>query len=171
MVQPVIGAAITLGGNVTYTGASVFGGLLPNLTVAGGTGTLNYNGLTNIQSGTLQLSNSVTLSGITRAANGIGILTKSGPGILTLAGSGTYAGLTVVNGGTLQVNSLNTSTLTIGAGATLTIAALPGGPIGSLTPLYNVKPIPEPSVMVLLSIAVLAFIRFGLRPKSSTIRP
>ncbi len=207
---------ICLGSNNTFTGAttinagtlqindaslgtfnigntSVYSSLPANVTFLNGAGTLNSIGsITDIQSGTLQLNNSVTLAGIPAASVIYGGLTKIGAGTLTIAGSGTSSGLTIANGGTLQlsgisgsgamtiasggtlqVSSINTNILNIGAGHTLTLAALPGGP-GSGQAITAVDPLnqsPEPSVMVMLSIALLAFIRFGLRSKNYTLRP
>ena len=197
---------------------NIFHNLPSDLTIAD---TLNTTGLTAIQTGTLQISNSAILSGSTTnfTLNSGSALTKTGAGTLTLGGNTTYSGTTLVNSGTLQLggisgsgdvtmvgsgtltithgirtlqygsinspggltitsgagevilSSINTGTLTIGAGRTLTIAALPGGPDGSITPISTLNPIPRPSVMVMLSIAFLAFIGFGLRSKNSTVRP
>jgi autotransporter-associated beta strand protein len=225
-------------GTLNIGNTSVYGSLQPNVITLSGTGTLNYDGLIAVQTGTLQLNNSVTLSGTTLAADGYGVLTKTGPGTLTLSGSVTNAdtinvnsgslvsnisvsgttarinssytlagnslragnltidsgnltiapgtgtlrygsinssgSLTIAPGtGTLQVSSINANTLTLGAGCTLTIAALPGGSIPGalLTQTDPTESVPEPSVMVLLSIAFLAFIGFRLRPKNSAVRP
>jgi autotransporter-associated beta strand protein len=50
----------------------------------------------------------------------------------------------------LQVSAISTNQLTLGAGSTLTIAAIPGGPSGSA-----IAPVPEPSALVLLLAAAL----------------
>ncbi|MGA2796421.1 MAG: autotransporter-associated beta strand repeat-containing protein [Thermoguttaceae bacterium] len=151
-----------------------------------------YGGLTKIGAGTLTVGNNTTYAGSTTVVNtgtlqsgsisGSGAMTIASGNLTIASGAGTLqygsingsGDLTIVSGSTVQVNSINTSTLTIGAGATLTIAALPGGPVPgaiSLAPVDPSQPIPEPSVMVMLSIAILVFIRFGLRSKNSTVRP
>jgi autotransporter-associated beta strand protein len=151
--------------NFTLSGAI----LAPNITnSASGILTLSpsntYSGLTNT-SGTL-------LSGIGGSGNltiGSGTLTiNPGTGTLQYGNINSSGSLTLASGaGTLQASSINLNTLTIGAGSTLTIAALPGGPVtsASLAPVESAESAPEPSVMVLLSIAVLAFISFRLRSK------
>jgi fibronectin-binding autotransporter adhesin len=171
---------LTLSGSGTISGSTAIQG-----------GTLNISGLVSPSSGSVTAINTVSVNPIntvsilndpttlnlssiasTTRAIGSGTLTIiPGAGTLQYGDLNSSGNLTIASGGTVQVNSINTSTLSIGAGSTLTIAAIPGGPIGSLTSLSTVQPIPEPSVMVLLSIAVLAFIRFGLGPKKSAVRP
>jgi fibronectin-binding autotransporter adhesin len=179
-------------GTVNIGNAVLYGSLTPNVTFASGAGALIYDGSGDIQAGTLQLSNStVTLSGAT-LVTGTGLLNKTGAGTLVLSGSDTYAGTVVSIGSlasnitglgtttlinrsnTLTGNTLTVGNLTLGSGSVLTITALPDSPApGSAlqTPGDTTEPVPEPSAMVLLSIAVLAFIRFGLVPKKSTVRP
>jgi autotransporter-associated beta strand protein len=62
-----------------------------------------------------------TLQAADLAANAIGGLTKIGVGKLTLSGTNTYAGTTVVSNGTLSVTGslLGNGTVTVKAGATL----------------------------------------------------
>ncbi len=100
-------------------------------------------------------------------------LTKSGLGTMTVSVNTTYTGNTYVNGGvlnmldlntptsnvnvssgTLNVRSLDCGTLTLGAGTTVTIAPLVGGPqpaagFGSITP------VPEPSTWAMLMLAAM----------------
>ncbi|MGA2062800.1 MAG: PEP-CTERM sorting domain-containing protein, partial [Thermoguttaceae bacterium] len=61
--------------------------------------------------------------------------------------------LIVEHDAALTAQSITASTLTIGAGATVTILPIPGGPLAGLTSLTVV---PEPSTLVLLSLAALA---------------
>lgn len=81
-------------------------------------------------SGTLTVSNAqwVRLSGVISGNNG---LTKIGPGRTTLAGANTYAGSTIVSGGTLALDTAgsvaNSQLVQVGSGATLDVTAQPGG--------------------------------------------
>jgi autotransporter-associated beta strand protein len=64
-------------------------------------------------------------------------LTKTGPGTLTITGTGTYAGPTVVNAGTLAFNGVNSlpalNDLTIAPGATASIGAAAAPVIGAVS--------------------------------------
>ncbi len=133
------------------------------------------------------------LSGATLDLNGGGILTGSGLGTVTLSNNSNFSGLTVGSGilgtgsisdsgnlkivtigDTLQIGNLTSAgTFTIGTSSIRTISALADSPAPntSQTSGTTTEPIPEPSVMVLLSIAFLVFIRFGLGPKNSAARP
>ena len=97
--------AVTLTGNNTYTGQTTI--VAGSLTI-GGAGLLGGgNYATNIVNNSdLNYASSVaqTNSG---TISGVGSLTSSGSGTLTLSGNNTYAGLTVVTGGTLRVQSAN----------------------------------------------------------------
>ena len=107
---------------------------------------------------TVNADNSAGSLAFTNIMSGAGGLTKTGPGTVFITGMPSYNGDTAVNGGVLQVNtvgspvlhnvtgtgtlgvgdgtdatnltatSVNVGTLTLGAGSTLTIAAIPGGP-------------------------------------------
>ncbi|MGA2061378.1 MAG: PEP-CTERM sorting domain-containing protein, partial [Thermoguttaceae bacterium] len=52
----------------------------------------------------------------------------------------------------LTATSVVQNTLTIGAGATLTIAPIPGGPLAGLG---SISPVPEPSTWALLMLAAM----------------
>jgi fibronectin-binding autotransporter adhesin len=111
--------ALTFAGNISGTGTLTKSGA-GTLTL---TGVNTYSGGTTISAGTLQVGNGGTTgsiagnvtdnatlvfnrsNSITFAGNitGTGDLTKAGAGTLTLTGSNSYAGLTTVTGGTLQV--------------------------------------------------------------------
>ena len=111
----------------------------------------SYSGITQIDSGTVQVgagttsgslgSGSVTNNGtlifdrsdavtVASVISGSGTLEKVGANMLSLTGSNTYTGPTIITGGTLAINSANslgdfthsTNTITIG-GATLDLAA------------------------------------------------
>jgi autotransporter-associated beta strand protein len=108
------------------------------------------------------------------------MLSKTGAGMLVLSGELNYTGLTSINEGDLQINSIgnvsladisglgdlgigdgvnatalttdsvNVGILTIGAGSKLVIRPLPGGPLSE-----SIVAVPEPNTFVLLSIAAL----------------
>jgi outer membrane autotransporter protein len=125
------GGVLVLTGSNTYTGGTtISGGVLDvsadnNLgAVSGG---LSFNGGT-LQFGSafhLASTRTITLNGgggtfdtngfnisISQGITGIGGLTKTGPGTLTLSGSNSYSGGTVLNAGILVVN--NTQALGLG---------------------------------------------------------
>ncbi|MGA2799164.1 MAG: PEP-CTERM sorting domain-containing protein [Thermoguttaceae bacterium] len=65
-----------------------------------------------------------------------------------ISGAGT---LGVDNSTDLTVDSIDLGTLSIGAGSTLTIAAIPGGPQAELA----LNPVPEPSTWAMLLLAAM----------------
>ncbi len=109
------------------------------------TGTNNYSGGTSVIAGTLQSDTASLQGNITNNAsvifnqgsdgtyagnmNGSGSLSKTGNGILTLTGSNSYTGNTLVNAGTLQVNGAITSASLVNAAAILSGT----GSVGSVT--------------------------------------
>jgi hypothetical protein len=123
--------------------------------------------------GSMTLTGSLTASSITKVGTGMVVLagTASVPGTFdidsgTLAlsstvtdtfGSVTGAGALIVGDGahraSLTVNSVNIGTLTLGAGSTLTIKAISGGPSSASELSYLV---PEPPVVLLLLAAAIA---------------
>ncbi|MGA2799690.1 MAG: autotransporter-associated beta strand repeat-containing protein [Thermoguttaceae bacterium] len=114
----------------------------------------------------------VTLNG---DISGTGGLTKTGSSDLLLTGQLSYSGDTNVEEGTLEVQELTNSanvyigsgrvtlivsaiycdTLTMGAGSTLVIRAIPGGFNGDYD---NLRSVPEPNTMVSLTVAVFGLI-------------
>ncbi len=97
-----------LGGALAYTGGTT--SIDRNFTAAAGT-QADFN-----------VSSAATTLTISGAASTAGGLTKDGPGTLILTGGHTYTGPTIVNSGTLLVNSpgslSNTSAITIGSTGT-----------------------------------------------------
>ena len=83
-------------GSVTFSQASIIGGLTGSRNLANGGNTLTIGGN----------NASTTYSGV---LSGTGGLTKQGTGTLTLTGTNTYSGLTTVSGGTLAIGSGGTS--------------------------------------------------------------
>jgi hypothetical protein len=126
-------------------------------------------GLSIMGGGTLTLTGALTYTGPTKI-QGTSTLKIYTPGstaladISTITGTPTNSTLVIGDGSvanTVSANSVSVSTLTIGAGSTLTINAIPGGPLagGGLTP------VPEPSVFVLLTIATLGLIGAAWRKR------
>ncbi len=144
--------SLTLSGGVSGSGS----GAGATLTVGGpGTvilsGTSSYSGSTMISAGTLQIgiggttgtlaAGAVTDNGtlafnrsdaqvISNNISGSGVVTQSGSGTTTLAGTNSYGGGTNVNAGTLEfplfANQPSSGTVAVAAGATLAVGA--GGP-------------------------------------------
>ncbi|MGA2059429.1 MAG: autotransporter-associated beta strand repeat-containing protein [Thermoguttaceae bacterium] len=106
----------------------------------GGTSTLNVGGSDPFTNGSTHMS--VTNNGalnITSGSKTVGAL--SGTGNTTLSASTQLTATSVVQ-----------NTLTIGAGATLTIAPIPGGPLAGMG---SISPVPEPSTWALLMLAAM----------------
>ncbi len=137
---------LTLTGTNTYTGGTRID--IGTLTLGHATNTLADTGAVNVNGGALALgANSDTVGAVTLTSGsitgstgvltgssygvqsgsisaklgGLGILTKSTGGIVTLTGANTYTGATNVDAGTLVVNgNISTSSLTtVAIGATL----------------------------------------------------
>lgn len=100
----------------TYTGStSILGGTL-EISGAGSLGATYDAGITNNGSLVYNSSANSTLNGV---ISGLGSITKSGTGTLTLAGANTYSGVTNLSSGTLNVNNataLGAGPLTITGG-------------------------------------------------------
>jgi autotransporter-associated beta strand protein len=165
--------AVASGAALSAAGIQLDGGTLS------GTGTITP--AVSVNGGTLNTPNLSDNMVLSAAVTGTGGLTKTGSGTVTLSGNATYAGDTVIAAGRLQLNGLNSTlhsitgagtlgvgngvtssivtadsiqvgTLSIGAGTTLTINALSGGPQSGGDSLASV---PEPSTVVLLIAAAL----------------
>jgi autotransporter-associated beta strand protein len=125
-------AIMTIQGNIIGTGSLTCPG--PG-TVFITSSTVSYSGNTTINSGTLQINSA---PGATVALHAV-----SGSGTLGI-GNGAATSVTA--------DSVKTGTLTIGAGATLTINAIPGGPSAGLGPI---SPVPEPATWAMLMLAAM----------------
>ncbi len=87
----------------------------------------------------LDILNNSTLSGLLISQGVKNVDTITGTGNTTLSGTGTK----------LTVTSIAQNTVTLGAGCTLTIRPLPGGP----TAAGGITPVPEPATWLLLVLA------------------
>jgi autotransporter-associated beta strand protein len=131
---------VTTDAGVTTTISSTIAGAGIGLTKQGAgtlvlTGNNHYDGGTTINAGILQLGNGGTTGSIVGAVtnnavlaidrsdaltlsdvvSGTGALHQNGTGTLTLAGTNTYTGGTVINAGTLQIGNGGTSGSVVGA--------------------------------------------------------
>ena len=132
-------ATLTLTGNNTYTGGTtVSAGILAlsgagaisssalnlsasgaGLSISGTTSGATLASLAGVAGSTVTLgsksltvgdSSSTTFAGV---ISGTGGLTKNGAGVLTLSGSNSYSGSTLVSGGTLALNGVNSGSGTV----------------------------------------------------------
>lgn len=101
-------AAVTLSG----TGALALGGpeTIGSLASASATTEVNLGAATLTTGGT---GASTTFAGVLSGAGGGG-LTKTGAGTMTLSGANTYAGTTIISGGTLLLDATGTITASVG---------------------------------------------------------
>ncbi len=106
-------------------------------------------------SSTITVAGTHTISAPVLMDNDVNV---TGGGTLNLSGgvSGSYK-LDLVSGN-LTAATMRVGTLTLGAGATVTIQALPGGPQGG-----DLTPVPEPSTLVMLAIGAM-LLALGYRP-------
>jgi autotransporter-associated beta strand protein len=121
LIQMGTGTTILTGSNTTYSG----GTLISNGTLRVGAGPTGSLGDTNGSLGTGNVTNNATLAFSRRFASdtvsnnisGTGALRMFGSGVLTLAGSNSYSGLTTINSGyTLQIGTGGTNG-TLGTGS------------------------------------------------------
>jgi hypothetical protein len=82
----------------------------------------------------------------------------SGAGTLNLSGGISGSHMLDVLSGNLTAKNILVDTLTIGSGATVTIQAIPGGPLSG-----EIMPVPEPSMFALLAIGALFAAGYGWR--------
>ncbi len=132
-------------GNISWTSGGAGTITLGSLLSVGGLTTLNVSGANSgvtIDASAISLNGAVTLANtsatpftIVSAIQGLGSLTQSGSGTVYLTGSNSYAGGTIFNGGTLNVNSDAALGSTTG-GLTFNGGALQAG--ASLTSARNV---------------------------------
>jgi autotransporter-associated beta strand protein len=132
-----------------------------------GSGGLLKNG-----SGTLVLSNNATYASDTVIEEGILALDTAGQIVNSsinnnatfqiLSGDHTVGaitgdGATEIDSGSLTANSIYQDSLTMGAGATLTIAPIPGGYLSG-----NLTPVPEPAAIGFLAVGIMSALAFKM---------
>ena len=123
------------------------------------TGPLHYQGLSDIQQGTLQISTAVP----TQIGNVNGSGTLDVENATALSAFSVSAGAVKIDGvSSLTTANVYTNTLTIGAGSKLTITPIAGGPLGG-----GLTAVPEPSTLVMLTIAALGMIGAAWRRRNS----
>jgi autotransporter-associated beta strand protein len=115
-------------------------------------------------SGILGISGNISESGGSQSLT----LTGDGSGQLILSGSNTYSGGTIVNDGTLVVDSpsslLEGSTLLVGLNAASIFApASPPSPAGA-------SAVPEPSTMALFGAGAIGLACYGWRRRKRRLR-
>lgn len=137
------GDIITNQGNVTLDGA--------------GSTFAKINALANNQ-GSFSVFDGRNFATLADLANS-GTLSVGAGSEFDVTGNLTGTGNTIVNG-VLTANSIVQNTLTLGAGAMVTINPIPGGPLGDGT----IQPVPEPGTFVMLLMAAAAA---GLLRKSA----
>jgi autotransporter-associated beta strand protein len=137
--------ALNLGGEISGSGSLIKLGsgilILENSAA--------HQGQTIIQDGALALDTTGQLENSTIANDATFQILD---GIHTV-GAITGAGAIEIDSGALTADSISQNVLTIGAGATLTIAPLAGGPLGG-----GLKPVPEPLTIVFLSTGLLSLL-------------
>jgi autotransporter-associated beta strand protein len=121
----------------------------------------SYSGPTVVSSGVLELASTGQIdpaSAISTSATTATFQVDAGTHTVgNISGTGTTV---LMPGASLIASSVVQGVLTLGAGSTLTIAPLPGGPLaGSAAPAA----VPEPSTIALLIAAALGIWRYGKR--------
>ena len=120
------------------------------------TGALHFQGGTDIQAGTVNISTGAATQ--IGNVNGAGTLDVENATSLS-AFSVNVGNVTIGAGSSLATANVGTNTLTIGAGSTVTITAIPGGPLagGGLTV------VPEPGTFAMLAMAALGLMAAAWR--------
>jgi autotransporter-associated beta strand protein len=116
-----------------------------------------YTGGTAIIAGTLELSYTGQLPPESEIFTDSGAMFQVDSGSKTVSNI-TGTGETCVMEGELIATSIAQDTLTVGAGATLTIAAISGGPSSGTDSLTAV---PEPSVLTLIGFGVISLLSYA----------
>jgi autotransporter-associated beta strand protein len=157
------GGVLKAGAADNPTGSSYFLSGLTAANVKAGGAKIDTNGF-NVTVNQILAADTGSLGG--------GLTKQGGLGTLTVSQQSTYTGNTTVSAGILDMLNVNTptatvlvgggaeltatsivsNTLTIAAGGTVVIKAIPGGPLSS----SSLTPVPEPGTLVLLAMAAMA---------------
>jgi autotransporter-associated beta strand protein len=159
------GATLDTNGKIIILANPIGNGGAGGLTKAGsGILTLNaantYTGDTIVSSGTLELTSAGQISAASDISTSATTATFQVDSGTHIVGNISGVGTTVLSaGGNLTASSVVQNTLTLGTGSRLTIAAIPGG----LTAESTLKPVPEPSSIILLIATALGMIIYWKR--------
>jgi autotransporter-associated beta strand protein len=140
-------------GNYTFSGGAIGGATKLEKT---GAGTLTlasnntYTGDTSILGGIVALDGQGQISANSAITNNATFRILSGDHTV---GSVTGGGNTEILSGSLTVGSLVQNSLSVGPGATVTIATLPGGPASG-----DITPVPEPAIIGMLIAGIFCLI-------------
>jgi autotransporter-associated beta strand protein len=163
--------------NYTLQGSYPIVGMCPLVKQGDGKVTISvpigYNGITLVEGGTLEIAGGIDPSGTSlidiqsgRASfktvnvNKTNLMITTAPlatfevvNGMHVVGAINGSGITQVDGGaSLTAESILQGTLTIGSDATVTIQAIPGGPLSG-----TIAPVPEPSTLSILAGALILF--------------
>jgi autotransporter-associated beta strand protein len=168
-------ALITAGLEYTSPASSTYAGIVAGagktLTLDNPAATLTltghntYTGLTTITNGTLALASSGQIDSSSAIVNNATFLVADGVtahNVSAITGTGTTQLDASAN---LTATSVMQGTVTLGPGATLTIAALPSGPMSGTS--VRLLSVPEPSSLLMLLPAIWVLRRRLLRSKTA----
>jgi autotransporter-associated beta strand protein len=118
-----------------------------------------YAGTTDIEAGLLKLSNGGNIDASSEILVASGATLRINGGEHHLAAISGKGDTILADSAQVTADSIVQDTLTIGAGCTLTIAAISGGPISGAEAVY---PTPEPSAMLILLLGFSGFATYGV---------
>jgi autotransporter-associated beta strand protein len=168
------GSSVTLGTgllSVNSASSTTFAGVISGAggsMAKSGSGTLTlsdantYTGGTSITDGVLELASMGQIASSSGISTGITAKFRVSSGthtVTNMSGTGTTE---LINQANLTVNSITQGTITLGAGSTLTIAALPGGPSADLLPIV---PVPEPTAFISLGVCAVVLLGYARRAR------
>ena len=150
----------TFAGEISGSGGSMAKSGSGTLTLSGSN---TYTGGTTINGGVLELASTSQIATSSDISTGLIATFRVNGGthtVINISGTGTTE---LIDQANLTVNSITQGTLSLDSGSTLTIVALPGGPLADLPPLTSV---PEPSAFILLGISTLSMLAYSWRART-----